>query len=247
MFVQAPEVLLRSVSFGPGPQTVLALNGWSAAWEAWEPTFEVLSESMRCLSFDTRGTGNSPAPASSLSLERLVDDVFRVLDAHAVDRCVLAGESLGGFIALHCALKDPSRFTGLALVASAHLVTEQDTALLVGGARANYVATVSKFVQFCFEKGFEHLHPWGEQLFLQTPPEVAARLFEVCHDQPADLSRLSLPTIVVHGTEDRVVPAAKGRHIAERVGARFVELVGAGHAPTVTRPREVAEAIRSLG
>ena len=88
MFLRIDDRVLRTVAFGPGPDTVLALNGWSAAWEAWQPTFEVLSATMRCVSYDTRGTGHSPADPAAIHLDGLVDDVFRVLDAHRVERCV---------------------------------------------------------------------------------------------------------------------------------------------------------------
>lgn len=248
MFLPSPQGLLRTVAFGPGPDTVLALNGWSAAWEAWQPTFELLSTSMRCLSYDTRGTGDSPASAEAISFEGLVDDVFRVLDAHGVERCVLAGESLGGFIAVNAALRHPERLLGLALVASPPVVSPEATARLVAGARRDYPATVTLFARMCLgEPGTEHLQPWAEGLFRGATSETAVRLFEVCHGVAPKLAEVKVPTVVLHGTADQVVPVAAGRALAGAIpGARFVELQGAGHAPTVTRAVEVAEAIRGL-
>lgn len=248
MFVRDGDTVLRTVAFGPGPHTVLALNGWSASWEAWQPTFDVLSADTRCISYDTRGTGNSPAAASSLTLDLLVDDVFRVLDAHGVEQAVLAGESLGGFVALNAVLRDPSRFSGLVTVGAPHAVDPATTAALVTGARSDYRATIEFFVKLCLnEPGCEHLHPWGESLFLSAPGEVAARLFEACHGTVPEIASISVPTVVVHGDADLVVPIAAGRQLAGTIpGARLVELPGAGHVPTVTRPHEVAAAIRSL-
>lgn len=248
MFVRDGETVLHTVAFGPGPHTVLALNGWSSSWEAWQPTFEVLSTDTRCISYDTRGTGNSPFPAEGLSLDVLVDDVFRVLDAHGVERAVLAGESLGGFVALNAVLRDPSRFSGLVTVGAPPAVDPAATGPLVAGARSDYAATIEFFVTLCFnEPGCEHLHPWGRSLFLSAPGEVAARLFEVCHGTVPDLAAIGVPTVVVHGDADLVVPITAGRHLAATIpGARLVELPGAGHAPTVTFPHEVAAAIRSL-
>lgn len=248
MFIHNDDLVLRSVAFGPGPDTVLALNGWSASWEAWQPTFEVLSATTRCISYDTRGTGSSPAPAERLSLGALVDDVFRVLDAHQVDRAVLAGESLGGFIALNAVLRDPSRFRGLVTVGSPPVIDPAATAALSDGARRDYPATVQFFVRLCLsEPGLEHLYPWGESLFLSAPGEVAARLFEICHTTVPDLAAVAVPTVVMHGTADHVVPVSAAHHIAAAIpGARLVELPDACHVPTVTRPDEVTEAIRSL-
>jgi pimeloyl-ACP methyl ester carboxylesterase len=248
MFLRSDDVLLRTVAFGPGPRSVLALNGWSAAWEAWQPTFELLSASMRCVSYDTRGTGDSPAPAAAITLSALVDDVIRVADAHALTNCVLAGESLGGFVALNAVLRAPTRFAGLVLVDAPPEVTAPSTARLVAGARADYRATVAMFARMCLgEPDTEHLLPWAEGLFLRTPPGVAVRLFEACYGAALDLAAVAVPTVVVHGTADQVVPIAAGRALAAAIpGARLVELHGAGHAPTVTRPAEVAAVIRAL-
>ncbi len=249
MFLVDDDIVLRTVAFGPGPETVLALNGWSANWECWQPTFEVLSRTTRCLSYDTRGTGNSSAPAHTVGLTALVDDVFRVLDAHEVDTAVLAGESLGGFVALHAVLRDPTRFKGLATVCAPAKVEPGTTAALSAGARADYLATIEFFAQLCLapEAGSAHLGRWGAWLFRDADPEVAARLFEVCHGHEPDLSQIRIPTVVIHGEGDAVVPVAVGREMAATIpGARYVELAGACHAPTVTRPTEVAAAIRSL-
>lgn len=248
MFLRTDQGLLRTVAFGPGPATLLALNGWSAAWEAWQPTFEVLSATLRCVSYDTRGTGASTCSPDAITLPGLVDDVFRVLDAHGVDRCVLAGESLGGFVALNAALRDPTRFQGLVLVASAPVVGPEATAALCAGARRDYPATIRRFVQMCLnEPDAAHLHAWGEGLFLGTAPEVAARLFEACYGVTPDIERIALPTVVVHGDRDLVIPVQAGTLLARRIPhARYVALPGAGHAPTVTRPEEVAAAVRSV-
>ncbi len=247
MFLHLTNATLRTVSFGPGPDTLLALNGWSASWEAWEPTFRELSTDWRCMSYDTRGTGASTADSTSITLDALIDDVFRVLDANDVEACVLAGESLGGFVGMHAALRDPSRFRALVLVAAPPSIRPESVGALAAGAREDYPETIRAFARHCLtEAGSEHLYRWGESLFLDADPEVAARLFECCYGLDPDLAAIRVPTVVVHGDADLVVPVEAGRAISLAIpGAQFVELPGACHAPTVTRPAEVAEVIRS--
>lgn len=248
MFVEAPRALLSAVAFGPGPATVLALNGWSAAWQAWAPTFELLSHEMRCISYDTRGTGGSTGDAADVTLDVLVEDAVRVLDAYGVERCVLAGESLGGFVAQHLAVRHPDRFSGLVLVASAPFVTADVVGPLVEGARTDYPATLHEFVDRCLsEREAAHLHHWGSTLFSTADPLVAARLFEACYGSIPDIGTIGVPTVVLHGDDDRVVPFAAGEYLAGAVPrAEWVPLGGTGHAPTVTRPDEVAAAIRRV-
>jgi pimeloyl-ACP methyl ester carboxylesterase len=240
------HLFLRTVSFGDGPATIVALNGWSAAWEAWQPTFELLGD-LRCISYDTRGCGASRCSPESVTLDALVDDVFRVLDAHGVDRCVLAGESLGGYVAMHAVLRDPSRFDALVTVAAPPIVPVGHP--LGAAALDDYPRTVAAFVRECFagDDVGETLHRWGESLFLGADPRVAARLFDACADRVLDLAAISVPTTVVHGTADAVVPVDAGRMLVAAIpGAVWVELAGASHAPTVTRPTEVADVLRAV-
>ena len=249
MFITRDHAILRTVAFGPGPDTLLALNGWTAAWEAWQPTFEQLSRTTRCISYDTRGCGASTGDPAHITLDALVDDVFAVLDAHDVERCVLAGESLGGFVALHAALRDPHRFSGLVLIAAPPAIDEVTASARATAARADHAGTVRAFTRTCFapEVDADHLLAWGEALFLGSGGEVAARLFEACVGGPPALDAVEVPTLVVHGDRDEVVPVAAGRFLASTIpGARLVELPGASHAPTVTRPAELTELIRSM-
>jgi pimeloyl-ACP methyl ester carboxylesterase len=248
MFVTAPDALLSAVAFGPGPNTVLALNGWSAAWQAWAPTFEYLSHDTRCISYDTRGTGGSTGSAASITLDVLADDAIRVLDAYGIERCVIAGESLGGFVAQHLVVRHPDRCTALALVASAPFVMADIIGWLVDGARTDYPATLERFVGLCLsEPDAAMLHHWGTTLFSTADPLVAARLFEACYDSIPDIASITVPTVVLHGDDDQVVPFAAGEYLAATIpGAEWIPLAGTGHAPTVTRPVEVADALRRL-
>lgn len=68
------------------------------------------------MSHDHRGAGASTFPAESIDPAALVDDVFAVLDHYGIERCVLAGESLGALTATMAVLRDPARFDGLVLV-----------------------------------------------------------------------------------------------------------------------------------
>lgn len=98
-------------SFGCGP-AVLLLHGWSMDSRVWAPQCSALSQSLRVVSFDRRGFGRSALPPA---LEREGDDVLAVLDALAIERCVLVGQSQGGRIALELAARVPGRVAGLVL------------------------------------------------------------------------------------------------------------------------------------
>jgi pimeloyl-ACP methyl ester carboxylesterase len=89
-------------------------------WAGWRP---VLAEAYRLVSFDMRGCGRSDIPAADFawSLDLLVEDLFAVADAAGLKKFHLAGESIGGTVALAAALARPERITTLTVSNGAHL------------------------------------------------------------------------------------------------------------------------------
>ena len=247
MFVAVEGHQLNCVSFGSGQRTLVAHGGWVGNWELWQDPFMLLHNRWRCIGFDHRGSGASTFPPDSITPAALVDDLFTVLDHFEVESCVLAGESLGALTCLQAVLRQPERFQGLVLVDGAPAADRERQGALVNGARANYPATVSAFVDACVpEPDSEHLRAWGRKILLRADAEAAARILEVHYEQniaPA-LAEVSVPTLVIHGELDAIVPLAVGQAVAATIpGAELVVIPGAGHVPTVTRPREVVDAI----
>jgi pimeloyl-ACP methyl ester carboxylesterase len=176
----------------------------------------------------------------------MVDDVVAVLDAYSIDRCVLAGESMGGTIALLAAERHPQRVDGLVLVAPAPPIFDERRAALAAGCRADYAATTHAFVERCVpEPDSEHIRRWGRDILRRAEPEQAARLLEMWRDvEPGDPTSVRTRTLLVQGTEDVIAPPAHAQELARLLpDAELLLLDGTGHVPTMTRPDDVAGAI----
>jgi pimeloyl-ACP methyl ester carboxylesterase len=247
MFREINGQRLNVVSFGTGDRTLVTHGGWTGNWELWQQPIELLSPTWRCVAYDHRGCGESPVLPEEITPQALVDDLFGVLDALDVDRCVLAAESLGSVVALAAAHARPERFSGLVLVSGAPMVGSS-VRPLIQGSRVDYPATVAAFVGECVpEPALGHLRRWGTDMLRRTNGESAARLFE-CYlapeQKPVPLTEISVPTLVIHGTADRIVPVEVGKAMAAAIpGAELVLLDGVGHVPTVTHPYDVVRAI----
>lgn len=247
MFVPADGYLLNTVEFGSGPNTLVCHGGWVGSWELWQEPFQLMQSRWRCIGYDHRGSGASTFPPEAITPTGLVDDLFTVLDHYQVGSCVLAGESLGALTCLQAVIRDPSRFKGLVLVDGAPAASRERTGALVDGSRTDYPRTVAAFVDACVpEPDSEHIRRWGRQILLRAEHEAAARMFESHYEQnvSADPERIGVPTLVIHGQEDVIVPLAIGEAIARAIpDSELVVIPGAGHVPTLTRPREVVDAI----
>jgi pimeloyl-ACP methyl ester carboxylesterase len=191
------------------------------------------------------------APVESITADRLIDDVVAVLDAYAIDQCVLAAESSGALTALGAALKAPDRVRGLVIVDGLYFreASLENDPFLLGLTKA-YPATLDHFVNACVpEPDSEHLKRWGRQIIDRASQEAAIALHRLVSgvDLRQDLPRLTQPTLILHGEADRVVPVEDAQWLAKTLpNAKLRILSGAGHVPTLTRPVEIAEAINAF-
>lgn len=247
MFISADGYLLNTVSFGSGTSTFLAHGGWVGNWELWQEPFQQMQGRWRCVSYDHRGSGASTAPADAITPKALVDDLFRVMDHFEIERCVLAGESLGALTCGTAVLRDPSRFAGLVLVDGSPAANRERMNPLIEGSRSDYPGTVQWFVDACVpEPDSEHIRRWARQILLRADPESAARILAAHADEEIapDWSQVSVPTLVVHGEQDMIIPVDAAVMVAGAIpDAQLRRLPGAGHVPTMTRPTEVVAAI----
>jgi pimeloyl-ACP methyl ester carboxylesterase len=246
MFIDVGEAKIFTTAYGsPNAPTILGIGGWIGNWELWALPFSLLSANWHTIAYDHRGSGATTAPVESITLERLVSDVFEVLDAYHVERAYLAAESAGAATAFRAALANPARIAGLIIVDGFYFgdtPNEKDRFLAALGS--SYPAALDAFVENCVpEEGCEHIKRWGRQILDRASPEAAMALYRTTNpiDLRDELSRVNQPTRVLHGEADRLVPVESARWLAQTLpNARLTILPGAGHVPTMTRPVEVA-------
>lgn len=251
MFISRPDALLFAVSFGAAPRTLLALGGWIGSWELWVEPFRLLSPSWTTIAYDHRGSGATLAAPEAITCTSLVDDVFAVLDSFGVERCILAAESAGAATALQAVLQHPERFDGLVVVDGLYYRERpRDGDPFVTALQADFQATLDQFVDACVvEANSEALRRWGRQIVGRSTPEAAIRLYESMYDVDLrpHLAQITVPTLIIHGEEDRIVPVRVAQELAAYIPNSHLSILpGAGHVPTITQPQAVANAITAF-
>ena len=249
MFIPLGDALIFTTAFGPlAAPPILGIGGWIGSWELWAEPFSILSADWRAISYDHRGSGATSSPVESITFARLVDDVFAVLDAYGVESAVLAAESAGAVVALGAALKQPLRVAGLVIVDGFyHRDPSQENDPFLAGLKSDYPRALDWFVEACVpEKDCEHIKRWGRQILDRASPAAAIALYRVpgTVDLRDDLRRITQPALILHGSADALVPLDSSEWLARALpNARLTVLFGAGHVPTMTRPRDVADEI----
>jgi pimeloyl-ACP methyl ester carboxylesterase len=181
---------------------------------------------------DSRGNGRSDKPDQPMTMATFVDDTVAVLDELAIDSAHLYGQSFGGMVAQELALTHPDRVRSLVLAA-----THVGHAHAVRPGRDAHVPKDKPYLALYSERfAAEHPDHIAEDILVgsqnQQPPHAGRRQWDAIDGWSSfdRLGEITPPTLIVHGTEDRIIPAANARLLAERIPqAELILLEGAGH------------------
>jgi pimeloyl-ACP methyl ester carboxylesterase len=242
---------------GAGPP-LLMIPGLGASRRVYAPLLPLFAAHLRVVVLDPRGVGDSGFTPGPYTMAQLASDAAAVLDAAGLEAASVWGASMGGMVAQHLALAHPDRVDRLVLACTtcggAHAVppTPAAAAALLGkGARTPGEAyRLACTVLYAEDWQAEHpdfidrevaereRHPVRGGVF--SAQQAAAR----GHDTFDSLPRIAVPTLVLHGTADAVIPVENGRILAERIpGARLHLLPGRGHLFFHEAPEESAGAV----
>ncbi|MEU8785778.1 3-oxoadipate enol-lactonase [Streptomyces sp. NPDC048637] len=232
----APPLIL-----GPSLGTSLAV---------WEPQVPALARHHRVIRWDLPGHGSAPAsliPAAGATIADLGRLVLNLADYLSIDRFAYAGISLGGAIGSWLAVHHPERVGSLALVcSSAHFGEPRawhERAALVRKEGTEQLATSA--AGRWFTPGFT-----GGAALVEDQRAADPGAYTACcdalaaFDLRADLHRITAPTLVIAGREDRATPLAHARELADGIpGAALTEIAGAAHLAGVEQPEHVTAAL----
>jgi pimeloyl-ACP methyl ester carboxylesterase len=248
---------------GNGPPVVLLHGLGTSAQVDWGACILRLSEHHRVLAPDQLGFGASDKPIIDYGIQTWVDFLGEFLRVEKVTDFTLAGESLGGWIAAQYTIQAlspqlalgqslilprPSRLVLVDAAGHRHLAEGMSAGggpgLSLGGSKALLSAIFfdpgrsdDEAVRARFALSLAKGDGWTIHSLLSNRSIVAE-----CVDDK--LAQIIVPTLVVWGGQDRIVPLEDGKDFAARIpGARLVIVPGSGHAPGIEKPDELLAAI----
>jgi YbgC/YbaW family acyl-CoA thioester hydrolase len=243
---------------GDGP-AVLFIHGYPFDHSIWAPQLDAL-DGWRRVAPDLRGMGRSDAPDLGYGMATYAEDLVALLDALGIDRVVVAGLSMGGYVAFELLRHWRERVRGLVLVCTraepdspegrrARDAAAQQVRELGAGAIAD--AMLADVLSPSARAGDPALAERVRKIMAATPVAGIVGALTAMRDRSDSNGLLStledLPTLVIAGAEDSIIPPEKARAMADRIpGARFVAIRGAGHLPTLETPEETTGAIRAF-
>lgn len=248
---------INYAEIGDGP-AVIFVHGLGGCWQNWLENMPRMAElGYRAIAFDLPGFGSSPMPPWEISIPGYGTLLDRLREELGIGHCTLVGNSMGGFIAAEVAVREPEWVDRLVLVSSAgisHATMRKGP--VIAGARIS-VATnpllrrvdlVSMrrpgLRQVAFGKVMRHPDKLRRELLVEfMAPALGAAGFIPAvaaltgYDLLDRLRQIRVPTLIVWGRDDLVVPASDSTGFVERIpGAELVVFEDCGHVPMAERP-----------
>jgi non-heme chloroperoxidase len=255
-------------SGGPGRPVVL-IHGWPLSGESWSAQVDALqSAGYRVITYDRRGFGRSGKPVVGYTYENLSDDLASVLDELDLRDATLVGLSMGGGeVANYCARKGVARLRSVVFASSVtpyllHTKKNPDGPL---GKRqaAGMAASLTKNHDAFYEQFVTEL--FSVDGTLQVSEEQRQATLALCHqagkvaalaclsafgstDFREDLAKVAVPSLVIHGDADQIVPlAGSGQRTHDALaGSRLHVIAGGPHGVNVSHAAEFNDTLLSF-
>jgi 3-oxoadipate enol-lactonase len=229
---------------------VIFIHGFPLDHTIWDPMIPILKDKMQMILPDMRGFGRSPVPDGVYSMRLMAEDVLLLLNQLKIDRAVLVGHSMGGYVSLAFTHAYPNRVAGLALCSSQAAADSPEkrqgryqTAEEI--TRRGIKALTEKMANKLTNR--PELVSQLEKLIMKAQPKgLVGALKGMAERQDALnwLSDINIPAVVIAGEVDSFISMDRSQTMAQLLGKGWlVKLPDVGHMPMLEAPQQSADAI----
>jgi 3-oxoadipate enol-lactonase len=237
---------------------LILIHGYPFDHTMWKDVIIALDHKTKVMTPDLPGFGDNPARNDEPSIDLLADDVAELFDFHHLTHAVIAGMSMGGYVALSLAERHRNRVAGLGLISTQAIADtpeiRQVRRNLIGkvqheGTKSALEALLPKMFSAANQNNsdlsrfvIEGAEQAGTEGICWALEAMARR-----RDRTEFLPTLKIPTAVIHGTEDKIVSPERARQMSQMIpDSKYVELPDVGHASPLEAPNAVANALLDL-
>lgn len=221
---------------------ILFLHGFPFSHRMWEPQLQLCSRTFRTVAWDFRGHGESYVGDGQYTIEGHVDDLLALLDHLEIPSCVIAGLSMGGYVALRALEREPGRFRAAVLCNTRSEADGNETRLKRFASMAAVKARGSAFfaegfvkavfAPASFERHAAAIASIRSIIAATSPLSIAGTLLALAArtDTTPSLGKLTMPVLIMVGESDATTPPAASQAMHERIpGSELRVIPGAAH------------------
>jgi pimeloyl-ACP methyl ester carboxylesterase len=251
---EANGVVTAYEKSGNGDPIVL-LHGGEADHAMFDGLAGALGRHFTVIAYDQRDSGATRNPPSVYSLADLADDAAALIQGLGYDRAHVMGTSLGGLIAQVLAARHPARIDRLILsstwkVGKGPLEVNAEVFRTLAAYRADTAANAPRIAEYFFPPAYLRERPELIDIFRgnsRDDGQKARRGAILAQPVAADLTAFDRPTLLIAGSEDRLIPNAETFALARELSrVEMATIAQAGHVSSIQTPQRVADAVTAF-
>ena len=237
---------------GPdGAPILILVHGFPFNKSMWNKQVEALIENYRVIAYDIRGFGNSETGTGTISIELFVEDLLGLMDALKIDRALLCGLSMGGYIALNAISNFPKRFSALILcdtncVADTPEIKHKRMMAIESIEKSgveNYAneSIMNLFAPESFITNKVKIAVVKEMIMKTSEQTLRSTLLALSNRKEtcSKLPNIKVPVLLVVGIEDQITPPSAAQQMQKNTnGSQLVILEHAGHLSNIENSYE---------
>lgn len=238
-------------------ENLLLIHGFTSFVQMWEYLRPHLRKHFHLVLPELRGHGKSDKPNIHFTPEMFVQDLVGLLDELKIEKCIVAGHSLGGFIAQQMALDAPERLKALVLICTGPKVGVEAAKVWLAESQAGSGLPPKERFEKELEAKFYNPEkirttPGMMELLLANEAQVKTNLIShgyaagaaLPFDVEARLGEIQAPTLVIQGAQDKVFPCRVGEYFAAHIPIAVLKVIEeTGHSIQLEQPEALAKTI----
>jgi 3-oxoadipate enol-lactonase len=241
--IKVQDIVVTYDDNGPAfAPAVIFIHGFPFSKSMWDRQADVLKSNFRIIAYDVRGHGGTEAGREEFSIDVFTEDLIHLMDALHVDKAVLCGISMGGYIALNAIEKFPERFIGLVLCSTQCFADTKETKeqrikaiekIKQDGKEAYANESIKKlFASSSLQTKSSEVETTREMIMQAFADSLKNTLFALAgrKETCSGLSGIKVPVMIIGGKEDPITPPAAHEFLRDHIkGAELYIIENAGH------------------
>jgi len=228
---------------------IIFIHGFPLNKSMWNMQVEALKDNYRVIAYDIRGHGNSDPGIDDFFIELFVHDLLRFMEKLRIQKSILCGLSLGGYIALNAVLKYPDRFDGLILndtqcIADTPEIKENRCTAIIRIKEKGVEQYADESIKKLFspESFIKKKNAIAEvkEMIINTPKQTLCNTLHALAERKETCTRLqeiNIPVLIMVGKEDKITPIAAAQQMHEKLSNSKLEIIQhAGHLSNLENP-----------
>lgn len=251
LFIKVGDVKICYTDLGIGTTPIIFIHGFPFDKSTWQPQLDFLSTSYRVIAYDIRGYGQSEKGAHKASINLFATDLVAFMDALNIEKAIVCGLSMGGYILMNACKENPERFAAIILSDTQCIADSEETkagrnkaiTLIKAGGIVDFTEGFVKkiFTVDTIANNTELVNKITDVILLTSTDTITDSLAALAEREEmcTSLDKINVPAMILCGADDVVTPLEQARFLQRNISDANLYIISkAAHLSNLEQPSD---------